>query len=94
MAALATDDQSGLPVLAVIEEGAISSTSGRVWLLADGHQAVDPSILNATPLLQNSLAYLFEVPEPSSLSLVIAGFGSVGGLLRVSRGRRKTSGCA
>ena len=63
--ALATDDDSGLPVLAVIEQGAISPTSGRVWLIADGHQAIDPSILNAEILLQNGMYYLL-VPEPAS----------------------------
>jgi hypothetical protein len=63
--ALANDDDSGLPMLAVIEQGAISPTSGRVWLIADGHQAIDPSILNAEILLQNGMYYLL-VPEPAS----------------------------
>lgn len=64
---LAVDDQSGLPVLAVIESGAIVPTSGRVWFIADGHGVVVPSILNATVLLENSVDYLLPIPEPSSL---------------------------
>jgi hypothetical protein len=64
---LAVDDESGLPVLAVIEAGAIAPTSGRVWFMADGHGVVVPSILNATVLLENSVDYLLPIPEPSSV---------------------------
>jgi hypothetical protein len=61
------------PLLLTIESGAIGPGSGRVWMIADGHQVVVPSIENATVLLENSIAYLLAVPEPGSFALAAVG---------------------
>jgi hypothetical protein len=67
------DPVFGNPVLATIEAGAISLTSGRVVLLGDAN-AFSSALLSG-----NVLAYLVPVPEPASgvyaAMLLIAALG-------------------
>lgn len=76
---LATEDFFGQPVLAVIEAGAISPTSGRVVFLSDGN-ALDAGSFNSLALAGNTLAYLISVPEPSSRTsmALLAAIGALG----------------
>jgi PEP-CTERM motif len=82
---IATDDFFNQPVLAVIEHGAISPTSGRVVFLADGN-ALDAGSFHSLALAGNTLSYLIPVPEPSSASLALmATIGLVGVCYRRAR---------
>jgi hypothetical protein len=82
--ALATEDFTDVPVLAVIERNVIAPGSGRALFLADGHTDAFAAF-NFGELWGNGYAYL--VPEPSSATLAIAGCLACSCLL-VRRGLR------
>ncbi len=80
--AVFNESQFGNPMLATIEAGVISPTSGRVVLVADADAFSSPVLSG------NILAYLMPVPEPASA--VYAGTALVMALCAVGRRRRQS----
>ena len=70
--AVANENAFNMPMLAAIERGAISPTSGRVVFVADSN-VFDPPFASGPVLLGNLTAYL--VPEPASLVQMALGLG-------------------
>ncbi len=80
--ALALEDLTGEPVLAIIGEHALGPTSGRVVIFSDSHMFVDTAMggffYDQVALFQNTMLYLAPVPEPGTLLLAAIAAGALG----------------
>jgi hypothetical protein len=84
---IAIEVVTSMPVMAAIERGAISPTSGRAVYLSDS-SVFDPGFVNGPILAANLVGYL--VPEPGPIPqavLAILGFATFVGLRRRNAAR-------